>query len=38
MKKMTLLLTTFVIAGGSLGPVLAENLTPPTLLCTNCPG
>lgn len=37
MKKMTLLLTTFVIAGGSLGPVLAENLTPPTLLAQTAP-
>lgn len=37
MKKMTILLATFAIAGGSLGPVYAENLTPPALLAQTAP-
>jgi osmotically-inducible protein OsmY len=32
MKKMTLLLATVIITGGSFGPVHAENQTNPTLL------
>jgi len=37
MKKMTLLLATLVVAGGSLGPVYAENQTHPTLLAQTAP-
>jgi hyperosmotically inducible periplasmic protein len=37
MKKMTLLLTSLVIAGGSLGPVHAENQTHPTILAQTAP-
>ncbi len=37
MKKMTLLLATLVIAGGSVGPVYAENHPNPTLLVQTAP-
>lgn len=37
MKKMTLLLATVIITGGSLGPVHAENQTNPTLLAQTAP-
>lgn len=37
MKKMTLLLATLVVAGGPLGPVLADNYPPSTLLAQTAP-
>jgi osmotically-inducible protein OsmY len=37
MKKMTLLLATMIMTGGSLGPVHAESQTNPTLLAQTAP-
>ena len=37
MKKMTLLLATVIITGGSLGPVQAENQTNPITLAQTAP-
>lgn len=37
MKKITLVLATLVLAGGSLGPVYAENQTSPTILAQTAP-
>ena len=37
MKKRTLLLATLVVAGGSLGPVHAENYTKPIVLAQTAP-